>query len=47
VVRQPNWGFQDQRLTRKSGDWESTNIGSKFISRTDPYLPGNPTAFAH
>src|SRR5260370_35400365 len=39
VVRQPNWGFQDQRLTRKSGDWESTNIGSKFNVRTDPSLP--------
>jgi transcriptional regulator with GAF, ATPase, and Fis domain len=23
------------------------NIGSKFISRTDPALPGNPIAFAH
>ena len=22
-------------LTQKSSDWESTNIGSKFISRTD------------
>jgi len=34
-------------LTQKSSDWESTNIGSKFISRTDPCLPGNPIAFAH
>jgi hypothetical protein len=33
--------------TQKSSDWESTNIGSKFISRTDPCLPGNPIAFAH
>jgi hypothetical protein len=34
-------------LTRKSGDWESINIGSKFNGQTDPGLPGNPTAFAH
>jgi hypothetical protein len=32
---------------QKSGDWESTNIGSKFISRTDPCLPSNPLTFAH
>jgi hypothetical protein len=32
MVRQPNWGFQGQRLMQKSGDWESTNIGSKFLS---------------
>jgi hypothetical protein len=31
-------------LMQKSGDWESTNIGSKFVSRTDPCLPGNPIA---
>ena len=30
MVRQPDWGFQDQPLTRKSSDWESTNIGSRF-----------------
>jgi len=29
VVRQPDWGFQDRPLTRKSSDWESTNINSK------------------
>jgi len=47
VVRQPNCGSQDQRLTQKSGDWESTNIGLKFTSRTNPSLTGNPIAFAH
>src|SRR5215471_9080836 len=41
VVRQPDWGFQDRPLTRKSSDWESTNINSK-AGRPDPCLPGNP-----
>jgi hypothetical protein len=41
VVRQPDWGFQDRPLTRKSSDWESTNINSK-VGRPDPCRPGNP-----
>src|SRR5580692_2186489 len=40
-------GLPRPTLDAKSGDWESTNIGSKFISRTDPCLPGNPVAVAH
>jgi len=41
-VRQPNWDFQGQRLTRKSGDWESINIGSKFNGQIDPVYPAIP-----
>jgi len=34
MVRQPNWGCQDQPLRRESSDWVSTNIGSKLNRRT-------------
>ena len=43
VVRQPDWGVEDRPLTRKSSDWESTNINSK-VGRPDPYL-ATPSTF--
>jgi hypothetical protein len=47
-VRQPNWGFQDQPLTRKSSDWESTNIGLRSDGPADSCLTTeNPITFAH